>query len=94
MNIGIEGSAGVIQHNIEGPNIDMRVRNSGASNTVLRIDSSLRVGINNEALNEALDITGNLLTSGTIKTNNVNRKHPISNGSIVALKAESELLKL
>ena len=48
MNIGIEGSVGVIQHNIEGPNIDMRVRNSGASNTVLRIDSSLRVGINNE----------------------------------------------
>ena len=84
MNIGIEGSAGVIQHNIEGSNIDMRVRNSGASNTVLRIDSSLRVGINNEAPNEALDITGNLLTSGTIKTNNVTESTSISNGSIVA----------
>tara|TARA_B100001287_G_scaffold45673_1_gene34702 strand:+ start:30971 stop:33343 length:2373 start_codon:yes stop_codon:yes gene_type:complete len=84
MNIGIEGSAGVIQHNIEGSNIDMRVRNSGASNTVLRVDSSLRVGVNNEAPNEALDVTGNVLISGTLKTNDVTESTSISNGSIVA----------
>ena len=38
LNIGIEGSAGVIQHNIEGSNIDVRVRNAGDSKTVLRVD--------------------------------------------------------
>lgn len=84
MNIGIEGSAGVIQHNIEGSNIDMRVRNSGASNTVLRVDSSLRVGINNEAPDEALDVTGNVLTSGIIRTNDVTESTSIGNGSIIA----------
>jgi microcystin-dependent protein len=84
LNIGIEGSAGVIQHNIEGSNIDVRVRNAGNSNTVLRVDSSLRVGINNEAPDEALDVTGNILSSGTIKTNDTTESTTISNGSIIA----------
>ena len=83
MGIGIEGSAGIIQHNIEGSNIDMRVRNAGASKTVLRVDSSLRIGVNNEAPDEALDVTGNLLTSGTIKTNDVTESTTISNGALI-----------
>lgn len=84
MGIGIEGSAGVIQHNIEGSNIDMRVRNAGASKTVLRVDSSLRVGINNEAPDAELDVTGNVLVSGTVKTNDTTESTTISNGSFVA----------
>ena len=83
LNIGIEGSAGVVQHNIEGSNIDFRVRNAGDSNTVLRIDSSLRVGINNEAPDEALDVTGNFKTSGIITTNAVTQSTTISNGAVV-----------
>ena len=83
MNIGIEGSAGVIQHNIEGSNVDFRVRNAGSSSTVLRIDSNLRVGINNVAPDEALDVTGNLLTSGTIRTNDTTESTTISNGSLI-----------
>lgn len=84
LNVGIEGSAGVIQHNIEGSNVDIRVRNQGNSNTVLRVDSSLRVGVNNEAPDEALDVTGNILSSGNIKTNSVAESTTISNGSIIA----------
>ena len=83
MGIGIEGSAGIIQHNIEGSNIDMRVRNAGASKTVLRVDSSLRVGINNEAPDEALDITGNVLSSGTIRTNDTTESLTIGNGALI-----------
>jgi microcystin-dependent protein len=83
LNIGIEGSAGVIQHNIEGSNIDFRVRNSGNSNTVLRVDSSLRVGINNEAPDEALDVTGNVQTSGIITINDTTQSTTIGNGSLV-----------
>ena len=60
----------------------MRVRNLRSSNTVLRVDSSLRVGdSNNEAPDEALDITGNLQTSGKIKLNDVTESTNISNGS-------------
>ena len=83
LNIGVEGSAGVIQHNIEGSNIDFRVRNSGNSNTVLRVDSALRVGINNEAPDEALDVTGNVKISGVITTNNTNQSTTIGNGALV-----------
>lgn len=83
MNIGIEGSAGVIQHNIEGSNVDFRVRNSGSSTTVLRVDSNLRVGINNTAPDEALDVTGNILTSGIIRTNDTTESTTISNGAVV-----------
>ena len=83
LNIGIEGSAGVIQHNIEGSNIDIRVRNSGNSKTVLRVDSSLRVGINNDAPEEALDVTGNILASGVIKTNDTTQSTTINNGAAV-----------
>ena len=49
----------------------------------MRVDSSLRVGINNEAPDEALDITGNLQTSGKIKLNDVTESTNISNGSLV-----------
>lgn len=83
MGIGIEGSAGIIQHNIEGSNVDIRVRNAGASKTVLRVDSSLRVGINNEAPDEALDITGNVLSSGTIRTNDTTESLTIGNGALI-----------
>jgi microcystin-dependent protein len=83
LNIGVEGSAGVIQHNIEGSNIDIRVRNAGNSNTVLRVDSSLRVGINNEAPDEALDVTGNVKISGIVTTNDVTQSTTISNGALV-----------
>ena len=31
MNIGIEGNAGIIQHQVAGSNIDLRVRNEGIS---------------------------------------------------------------
>lgn len=83
MGIGIEGSAGIIQHNIEGSNVDVRVRNAGASKTVLRVDSGLKVGVNNEAPDEALDVTGNILSSGTIKTNDTTESLTISNGALI-----------
>lgn len=83
MNIGIEGSAGIIQHNIEGSNVDVRVRNAGSSTTVLRVDSNLRVGINNVAPDEALDVTGNILASGIIRTNDTTESTTIGNGSLI-----------
>ena len=88
LNIGVEGSAGIIQHNIEGSSIDVRVKStaSGTSaiTTLMRFDSNLRVGINNVAPDEALDVTGNILNSGTIRTNNTTESTTISDGSIVA----------
>ena len=83
LNIGIEGSAGVIQHQIEGSNIDIRVKNAGILTTVLRVDSNLRVGINNTAPDEALDITGNIKASGTAAIDSTTQSETIGTGSIV-----------
>ncbi len=83
LNIGIEGSAGVIQHQIEGSNIDVRVKNNGILTTVLRVDSNLRVGINNTAPDEALDITGNIKASGTASIDATTQSETIGTGSIV-----------
>ena len=83
LNIGIEGSAGVIQHQIEGSNIDIRVKNNGILTTVLRVDSNLRVGINNTAPDEALDITGNLKASGTAAIDAVTQSETIGTGALV-----------
>ena len=84
LNIGIEGSAGVIQHQIDGSSIDVKVKNSGVLSTVLRIDSNLRLGVNNTAPDEALDVTGNFKTSGTAVINSTTESETISTGSIVA----------
>ena len=84
LNIGIEGSAGVIQHQIDGSSIDVKVKNSGVLSTVLRIDSNLRLGINNTAPDEALDVTGNVKASGALAINSTTQSETIGTGSIVA----------
>lgn len=83
LNIGVEGTAGIIQHQIEGSNIDFRVRNQGTTRTVLRVDSNLRVGINNEAPDEALDVTGNIQTNGSVLINGTTQSSTIGTGSLI-----------
>ena len=68
---------------VAGSNIDLRVRNAGTSKTVIRVDSDLKVGINNEAPEEALDVTGNLQTSGVLKLNDTPEATTIGTGSAI-----------
>jgi microcystin-dependent protein len=84
LNIGVEGQAGIIQHQIEGSNIDVRVKNSGTTRTVLRVDSALRVGVNNEAPDEALDVVGNIQTDSDLFVNGVTQSSTIGTGSIIS----------
>tara|TARA_B110000503_G_scaffold143116_1_gene242652 strand:- start:3117 stop:5177 length:2061 start_codon:yes stop_codon:yes gene_type:complete len=60
LTIGVDGEAGLIQHNTSGANIDIRLRNGTLTPTVVRIDSQGLVGINNSAPEEALDVNGNI----------------------------------
>lgn len=82
LSIGIEGNAGIIQHNIGGSNIDIRVRNENVSRTVIRIDSNLRVGINTEAPDQALDVVGNIQSSGSVFINSTTNSTTINNGAL------------
>jgi len=83
LNIGIEGQAGLIEHQIEGSSIDVRVKSDGISQTVLRIDSAQRLGINNEAPDEALDVIGNAKTSGTLEIDSTQQSNDFNTGAIV-----------
>lgn len=83
LNIGVEGSAGIIQHQIEGSNIDIRIRNEGITQTVVRVDSNQRVGINNVAPDEALDVTGNIQSSGQVLVNDTTQSDTIGTGSLI-----------
>ena len=84
LNVGVEGQAGIIQHNIEGSNIDVRIKNQGRTKTVLRIDSESRLGINNEAPDEALDVVGNIQTDSNVLVNGTTQSTTIGTGSIIA----------
>ena len=82
LNIGVDGQAGIIRHQIEGSNIDIQVKNSGSTRTVLRVDSNLRVGINNLSPDEALDVVGNVQADGDLIINSVTQSQNFSTGSI------------
>lgn len=82
LTIGVEGNAGVIQHNIGGSNIDMRVRNNDVAKTVIRVDSNLRVGINTEAPEQALDVVGSIQSSGNVIINDTTQSTTINNGAL------------
>jgi len=91
INIKIEGEAGVIQHNTPGANIDFVLREGNVNNTVLRIDSTQKVGINNTAPEEDLDVVGNVKISskttdsatGFLKIQSTIQSDDINEGSLI-----------
>jgi len=66
LNLSIDGTAGVIFHKTSGSNLDIRMNNNGSIRTVVRIDSSERVGINNINPQTDLDVGGGINASGDI----------------------------
>ena len=59
----VDGEQGVIQHNTSGSNIDFRLRNGATTPTVMRVDASGKIGVNNSAPEQELDVSGNLKVS-------------------------------
>lgn len=82
LTVGVEGNAGIIQHNIGGSNIDIRVRSQDSTKTIMRLDSGLKVGINNEAPDKELDVTGDIQSSGSIIINGTTESTVFNNGAL------------
>jgi len=82
MNIGVAGNAGVFQHNIAGSSMDFKVKNDGILKNILRLDSDLKVGINNVAPDQELDVTGNIQASGFIRSTSTTDSSNFTTGSI------------
>lgn len=83
LNIGVDGQAGIIRHQIEGSNIDLQVKTGGTTKTVLRVDSTQRIGINNLAPDEALDVTGNIQTDSNLFVNGTTQSSTTNTGSAI-----------
>ena len=82
-NLGVESQAAVFSHRTSGANIDFRVNDAGTTKTVLRLDSNTNVGINNLAPSEALDVTGNIKTSGELYVDAVTDSISVSTGALI-----------
>ncbi len=83
LNIGVDGQAGVIRHQIEGSNIDLQVKSNGLTKTVLRVDSTQRIGINNLSPDEALDVVGNIQTDSDLFVNGTTQSSTTNTGSVI-----------
>ena len=83
LTVGVEGNAGIIQQNIGGANIDIRVRNNDVTRTLMRLDSALRVGINNEAPEKELDVIGDIQNSGSLLVNGTTESTVFNNGAVI-----------
>jgi microcystin-dependent protein len=81
--MNLDGATGVIRHKTSGAAIDIRVNNNNSVSTVIRVDANERVGIRKLNPQEALDVTGNILSSGTIKTTDTTESTTNGTGSAV-----------
>lgn len=81
--MNLDGAIGVIRHKTSGASIDIRVNNNNSVSTVIRVDANERVGIRKLNPQEALDVTGNILASGSIKTTDATESTTIGTGSAV-----------
>ena len=87
----VDGEQGVIQHNTSGSNIDFRLRSGSSTPTILRIDASGKVGINNSAPEQDLDVSGNIKIgaksgvagSGFLNITSTINSSSINTGSII-----------
>jgi len=82
LTVGVEGNAGILQNNIGGSNIDIRVRNNNITRTIMRLDSNLKVGINNEAPDKELDVIGDIQSSGSLLVNSTTDSTVFTNGAL------------
>ena len=83
VTFAVEGTSGIISNLTSGPSIDIRVNNLGVSKNVIRVDSTEKVGINNPSPIEALDVTGNIQSSGKILVNNTADSSSTGTGSAI-----------
>jgi len=79
----VEGQAGIITHNSSGSSLDIRVNDQGTTKTVIRVDSTTNVGINNTAPSEALDVTGNIKVSDSIAIDGTTASTNFGTGALV-----------
>ena len=83
LSLLVEGNNSVIENNIPGAPIDLRVNNNGSFIVPFRVKSNSNVGINNLNPTESLDVTGNIKTNSQIIVTGTTQSNNPTTGSIV-----------
>jgi microcystin-dependent protein len=83
LKLQIDGTAGVLQHDISGSNLQIRMNNAGTTTTVITVDSTEKVGINNPSPQKELDVAGTIQTDTQLKVTSLTDSSGVSSGSIV-----------
>jgi microcystin-dependent protein len=81
LRLGISNANALIYNATSGAAIDLQTSRSGQPNTILRVIEE-RVGINNQSPQEALDVIGNIQSSGEIVSTSTINATNLNNGSI------------
>lgn len=82
LKLSVEGQAGVLSHQTAGSNIDFKVNANGVSRTVMRIDSTQKVGINTTAPREELEVSGNIQSTGVLIVDSATDSTSVGSGAI------------
>jgi microcystin-dependent protein len=91
LSFKVQSQTAIISNAASGASVDFSLRSGVSNNTVLRIDASKRIGINNIAPEEALDIIGNVLISpdpadvdtGTLKITGTTESTAVDEGALI-----------
>lgn len=82
LSISIDSNTVVFYNKISGSSIDFKVKTATSNPTVLRIDSTERVGINKTNPDEALDVNGKIKTNGQLIVIGTDNATSLTTGSI------------
>jgi microcystin-dependent protein len=83
LTIGVEAGDGIIQQNVNGSSIAIKVNDSGTIKSVITVDSDTNVGINNSAPAEAMDVTGNIHVTNNVYIDGTDQSTNFSNGTVI-----------
>tara|TARA_B100001287_G_C22686502_1_gene534069 strand:+ start:4864 stop:6876 length:2013 start_codon:yes stop_codon:yes gene_type:complete len=83
MSMIVEGANGIIENNVPGAPIDLRINNAGTFTVPIRIKSNTNVGINNLSPTESLDVVGNIKTDSNITVNGTTESNNATTGSLI-----------
>jgi microcystin-dependent protein len=85
LSLSVSGSTAEIRNTTSDGSIDFKVNNDGVANTALRIFNNTKVAIGSPTKipTEALDVIGNIVSSGTITVNSTTNSSSIATGALV-----------
>ena len=92
-NLSNTANGARIYNSFQNSVIDFQINRNGVPDTIIRIQDN-RVGINNSAPNQALDVTGNIALSGILLSSNTTNATNLNNGSLRLLGGASVGLNL